>query len=181
MKDQILELLPEINEIKDQSLRDKTVAVWADAIKRTGWTMDELKKIPFTLLAGDIDITYIEHVRTVARMCAACAEIMLDAYGPRVSHKLNRDTTIAGALLADVGKLFEYAKKDGKVVKSRSGFYLRHPFSGVALCWEHGIPEEVMHCVAVHSKEGDHVQRTAEALIVHHADFIDFDIVKYKP
>ncbi|HEX9654790.1 MAG TPA: HD domain-containing protein, partial [bacterium] len=91
---------------------------------------------------------------------------------------VNRDHLVAGALLADVGKLYEYDKKDGKVVKSKHGQYLRHPFSGVGLCFKYNIPEEVMHIVAVHSKEGDHFRRSPEAIILHHADFIDFDLVR---
>jgi hypothetical protein len=62
---------------------------------------------------------------------------------------------------------------------------LRHPFSGVAMCYKHGIPPEVMHIVATHSFEGDPrppgsagVQRSIEAIIFHHADFIDFDIAR---
>jgi hypothetical protein len=35
-----------------------------------------------------------------------------------------------------------------------------------------------MHVVAVHSKEGDHVKRSNEAIIFHHADFTSFDLVR---
>jgi hypothetical protein len=58
---------------------------------------------------------------------------------------------------------------------------LRHPFSGVAMCYKHGIPAEVMHIVATHSFEGDppKVTRSIESIIFHHADFVDFDIAKY--
>jgi len=34
------------------------------------------------------------------------------------------------------------------------GRYLRHPFSGVGLAFKHGVPEEVMHVIATHSKRG---------------------------
>jgi len=34
--------------------------------------------------------------------------------------------------------------------------------------------------IASHSKEGDFVERLPEAVIVHHCDFIDFDIAKVK-
>jgi len=34
--------------------------------------------------------------------------------------------------------------------------------------------------VATHSKEGDHVTRSPESIIFHHADFIDFDLVSKK-
>lgn len=89
---------------------------------------------------------------------------------------LHKDHLIAGALLADAGKPIEYIRKDGKPAKGPRGYLLRHPFSGVGMCWKHGLPDEVMHIVATHSKEGDHVQRTLESIIFHHADFVDFDI-----
>jgi hypothetical protein len=176
MREAILELFPEINQIQDPTLRDKVVAVWNESISRGGWTPDELRKIPFTLLAGKIDMYFVEHVRSCARMCLAIENVLNGIWGDRVP--INHDHLIAGALLADVGKPLEYDKKDGKPVKGRGGELLRHPFSGVGLCYKHELPDEVMHIVATHSKEGDHVQRTIESIIFHHADFIDFDAAR---
>ncbi len=83
---------------------------------------------------------------------------------------------IAGALLADVGKPLEYEKDaQGRVATGRFGEMLRHPFSGVALCYKYGIPPEVMHIVATHSHEGDRVQRASESIRFHHADSVAFD------
>ena len=84
------------------------------------------------------------------------------------------DITIAGAILADVGKLLEYDIKDGKSCKSEMGKYLRHPFTGVALALEAGVPEAVCHIIAAHAGEGDMVTRSVEAYVVHHADFMTF-------
>jgi hypothetical protein len=56
---------------------------------------------------------------------------------------------------------------------------VRHPFSGVALAYKHGIPGEVLHIIATHSHEGDKVERSIESIIFHHADFVDFDIAKF--
>jgi 23S rRNA maturation-related 3'-5' exoribonuclease YhaM len=84
------------------------------------------------------------------------------------------DVLIAGAILADVGKLLEYVKKDGKAAQGVYGKYLRHPFSGVSLAEECGVPPEVCHIIAAHAGEGDHIKRTTEAYIVHHADFMTF-------
>jgi len=176
-KQNLLELIPEFNLIMDETLRDKTIAIWVEATNYRNWTADELLAIPFTLLAENVKITYLEHVRTVCKMCVACDEVLTQAYLERKT-PVDRDVLVAGALLADVGKLFEYDKKDGKVVKSKHGKYLRHPFSGVGLCFKHDVPEEVMHVVAVHSKEGDHFPRSPEAIILHHADFIDFDLIR---
>jgi putative nucleotidyltransferase with HDIG domain len=87
---------------------------------------------------------------------------------------VNLDVVIAGAILADVGKLLEYEMKDGKSVQGKYGQYLRHPFSGVSLAEQCGVPAEVCHIIAAHAGEGDHVKRTVEAYIVHHADFMTF-------
>ena len=84
------------------------------------------------------------------------------------------DVLIAGAILADVGKLLEYVKKDGKAVQGVYGKYLRHPFSGVSIAEERGVPREVCHIIAAYAKEGDQIQRTPEAYLVHHADFMTF-------
>jgi len=170
--------IPEILEICDEGLRGKVEAVWREAMRHRDWTPDEIRKIPFTLLVDAVPVSFLEHVRTVCKLSIAMADILVEAHGDRV--RIDRDHLIAGALLADVGKLLEFEKKDGKVVKSRSGELLRHPFSGVGLAWRHELPEEVMHVIAVHSKEGDHAKRTTEALIFHHADFTDFDIFRYR-
>ncbi|MCO6438428.1 MAG: HDIG domain-containing protein [Phycisphaerae bacterium] len=174
MRQEIERLLPEINEIHDPELRGKVLAVWEDAITAGGWKPAELEKIPFTLLAGDIKMNFIEHVRSCVRMCLVVEVVLNEMWGTRVP--IHHDHLVAGALLADVGKPIEYVRKDGKPAKGHRGDMLRHPFSGVGMCWKHGLPDEVMHIVATHSKEGDHVQRTIESIIFHHADFIDFDI-----
>ena len=143
-----------------------------------GWSAQELQSIPFTLLAGEIDLSFIEHLNSCVKQCIAIEGVLKSVFGERVP--INHDHLVAGALLADVGKPLEYDKDaSGRVVKGHFGDMLRHPFSGVALCYKHGIPPEVMHIVATHSHEGDKVQRSIESIIFHHADFVDFDIAKY--
>lgn len=88
---------------------------------------------------------------------------------------VNMDILISGAILADVGKLLEYElDKNGVTVQSNYGQYIRHPFSGVSLAEECGLPPEVCHIIASHAQEGDLVKRTTEAYIVHHADFMTY-------
>ena len=178
----IAQLFPDIMAITDASLRDKVARVWDESITTgcggKGWTFDELRTIKFTLLAGDIDMRFVEHLNSCVKQCMAIADVLGSVFGDRVP--INRDYLIAGALLADVGKMLEFDKDaDGNVVKGSFGEALRHPFSGVALCYKHGLPVEVMHIVATHSHEGDKVQRSIESIIFHHADFVDFDIAKY--
>ena len=168
-------------KIKQKSLREKVAAVWNEAITTgcggKGWTFAELRAVKFTLLAGDIDMRFVEHLNSCARQCIAIADVLKRSF--RCSIPIQRDYLIAGALLADVGKPLEYDKDaSGKVIQGKFGQQLRHPFSGVALAYKHGIPAEVMHMIATHSHEGDKVERSIESIIFHHADFVDFDIAK---
>ncbi|MBX7170442.1 MAG: HDIG domain-containing protein [Pyrinomonadaceae bacterium] len=178
MKEKILEILPEINLIKDETLREKTAQVWEDAIIDGGWTIEAIMKMPFSVHVENCNITFIEHVRTVCKMCIAVSDVLKDAYADRTN--INYDTLIAGALLADVGKLIEYEEKDGKITKAGRGQHLRHPFTGVAMSHARGVPPEVQHVIATHSKEGEMMIRSNESVIFHHADFIDFDLVSKK-
>ena len=177
MKETVLKLLPEINEINDAPLRGKVISCWEDAINFRGWTEELLRSMPFTLLAENVKITFIDHVRAVCRMCIACDDVLIDIHGENRT-PVNRDYLIAGALLADVGKLCEFEIVDGKPVKSDYGKHIRHPFSGVGLAFKHDVPSEVMHIIATHSKEGAGEKRLPESIIFHHADFIDFELVK---
>src|SRR5437870_564046 len=160
---EIAELFPSLMEISDESLREKVVAVWNEAITTgcggKGWTFDELRAVKFTLLAGDIEMTFVEHLNSCARQCIAIADVLVNSF--RCGIPIERDYLIAGALLADVGKPLEFDKdKSGKVIQGTFGQQVRHPFTGVALAYKHGIPGEVMHIIATHSHEGEKVERS---------------------
>lgn len=176
MKESVLRLLPEIADIRDKETQDKVIACWEEAIQFRGWTEELLRNIPFTLLAENVKITFIDHVRAVCRMCIAVDDVLNELHGPNKT-PINRDYLIAGALLADVGKLLEFEIVNGKPIKSSYGKHIRHPFSGVGLAFKHGLPSEVMHIIATHSKEGAGEKRSPESIVFHHCDFIDFDLV----
>jgi putative nucleotidyltransferase with HDIG domain len=177
MEEKLNALLPELKLIGDAALRGKVVAVYEAALTRGGWTPDDMATIPFTLLIEPCPASYLEHVRGVTRAALAIAETMAGIYGERFHY--DQDVLVAGALLHDVGKLVEYGLGDGKrVVKSPTGKMLRHPFTGAALCLEFGLPDTVSHVVATHAKEGDGARATPEAVIIHHADFANFETFK---
>ena len=176
-KELVVRLFPEAELLKDAKLREQVIACWVEAIEFRGWTEELLRAIPFTLLAENVQITFINHVRAVCRMCIACDDVLDDIHGANKT-SVNRDYLIAGALLADIGKLLEFEIINGKPVKSDYGKHIRHPFSGVGLAFKYGVPSEVMHVIATHSKEGAGEKRLPESIIFHHADFIDFELVK---
>jgi putative nucleotidyltransferase with HDIG domain len=176
MRRQLETLLPEIQLIGDAELRDLTARVWVEAMKRGKWGIEDLLEMPFTLLIPKTDVSLIQHTRAVTRTALKIAEVLITEYGTRVP--IDRDHLLAGAILHDVGKLFEYKREEGRFVKSREGDLLRHPISGAAFAFQHGLPQEVLHIIAAHSKEGDGARRTIEAVIVNHADFVNFDVLK---
>jgi hypothetical protein len=176
-KELVVRLFPEVELLEDGELREQVIACWVEAIEFRGWTEKLLRAIPFTLLAENVRITFINHVRAVCRMCIACDDVLDEIHGSNKT-PVNRDYLIAGALLADIGKLLEFEIIGGKPVKSDYGKHIRHPFSGVGLAFKYGLPSEVMHVIATHSKEGDGEKRLPESIIFHHADFIDFELVK---
>jgi len=173
MGQELLELIPEFNLIADSGLREKTVGVFQRAMDKGGWKPDDLVRMPFTLLIDPCPANMVEHVRGVVRVARRGAEEMAEIYGDRMP--IDMDLLTSGALLHDVGKLVEYREEGGKFVKSEHGRMLRHPFSGVGLGYDSGLPDEVLHMIAVHAKEGTGARVLAEAMIIHHADFMNFE------
>jgi hypothetical protein len=172
----LTELIPEFDEIQDPDLRQRALAVWGEALERGGWEVADLERMPFTLLAEDVQVTFPQHVRTVCRLCMAMQAVLHEVYGDL--YAIDRDTLVAGALLADVGKLIEFREGDAGYEWAEMYEFLRHPFTGVGLCFKHGIPPAVMHVIATHSWEGDKFKRRPESIIFHHADFTDFELSK---
>lgn len=170
----IHELWPELDWIEDEALRDVTTRTWETALERSALTAEDLQRIPFTLLAGpDLQVSFMAHKRAVVHISRESALKMIDFFGDELP--VDMDVVIAGAILADVGKLLEYElDENGQAVQGAYGKYLRHPFSGVSLAEECGVPAEVCHIIAAHAGEGDMIKRSTEAYIVHHADFMTF-------
>lgn len=172
MREAVQEVWPELGWIHDATLREKVLETWVRAFLQSPLQPDDLEEIPFTLLVPDCSATFLEHKRCVVHIARRSAESMQEFLGHTL--KIDMDTVIAGAILADVGKLLEYEKVDGEVRQSQRGKMLRHPFTGVALATECGVPDEVCHVIASHAGEGEMVHRSVEATIVHHADRMSF-------
>jgi len=172
MREAVERLWPELSWIRDPGLREQTARTWELALERSPLEPEDLDEIPFTLLVPDCPATFMQHKRCVVHIARRGAEAMQEFMGTSLS--VDMDAVVAGAILADVGKLLEYEKVEGKARQSARGKALRHPFTGVALAMEAGVPDEVCHIIAAHAAEGDLVKRSTEAIIVHHADFMAY-------
>ncbi len=174
MTEEVLALWPELMWIQDEDLREKTAKTWEMALEQSVLTPDDLNRIPFTLLAGpDMKVSFMAHKRCVVHIARESGLKMIEFFGDDMP--IDMDVLIAGAILADVGKLLEYElDENGKSFQGKYGKYLRHPFSGVSLAEKCDVPPAVCHIIATHAGEGHMVKRSAEAYVVHHADFMTF-------
>ena len=91
---QIEELFPDLRSIGDGDLRDRVAVVWDEAISTgcggKGWSVDELRAIPFTLLAGDIDMAFVEHLNSCVKQCIAIEKVLKEVFGDRVRSEERR-------------------------------------------------------------------------------------------
>ena len=176
MREQVRKIWPELEWIKNEELKEKTLDCWVYAIENSVLTIEDLETIPFSLLIKDCKVSFMNHKRTAVQLSVDIAKRMTENFGNEI--KIDMDLLIAGAILIDVGKLVEYDKLDGKLTTSKTGKLLRHPFSGVAIADRFGLPPEVLHMIAYHAKEGDLAKRSVESIIIHHADFVSFEPFK---
>lgn len=166
----------QLSKIKDGELRKKVVEVWVKGCEQAGWeSVDELKKMPFTLLADTKGVNFIEHTVAVTEGAYALAKAQEEAYR-EVPYTINFDRLVAGGLLHDVGKLLEIERDgSGGYRKSRSGMCARHPISGAILAAKVGLDEETINTIGCHAKEGDGRPQVVETVFIHQADFATFN------
>lgn len=174
LRNEVERIWPELAWIEDQDLRERTTNCWVRAFELSPLEPADLEAIPFTLKVPDCPVTFMAHKRLVVHVSRDAAGKTAEFCGEALP--IDMDTVIAGAILADVGKLLEYeSAPGGGTQQSARGKYLRHPFTGVSLAMECGLPDAVTHIIATHAGEGDMVARTTEAWIVHHADFMTYE------
>ena len=165
--------LPEVALIGDRGLQEKVVEAWAYALVNSSFT--SIRDIP---PAGNPDVNeakrgdQTDHLRGVTRLAIGIAKEMASTY-PELA--IDTDVIIAGGLLHDVGKAWEFdpANRD-RWKRSQKRFCrpsVRHPAYGAHICLSVGLPEEIVHIAMAHSGEGELLVRSLECMIVHQADY----------
>lgn len=165
-------LFPELKTFQKADFAGPVTEAWKLAIKRGKFSHPQRCQFLPREAGFPTKISLVAHTRIVTELSLKMAETLAQALS------VDRDVLLAGALLHDVGKLLEYAPEGEETVISPEGRRLNHRFSGAALCREVGLPPEVVHIVYAHSEEGKFLDRSPEAVIVHHADFTHFETFK---
>jgi putative nucleotidyltransferase with HDIG domain len=179
LREQIRAELPEIAQIADKGLQIKAVEAWAYALAHSSFA--SIRDIP---PAGNPDTNeakrgdQTDHLRGVTRLAIGIAREMGAAY-PELA--IDMDTVVAGGLLHDVGKAFEFdpvRRAQWRKSQKKTGRpAIRHPAFGAHICLTVGLPEEIAHIAMAHSGEGELLLRSLECMIVHQADYTFWNVL----
>jgi 7,8-dihydroneopterin 2',3'-cyclic phosphate phosphodiesterase len=166
------ELIKLAKKIKDKELEKKVI----DILKNPKLSSKDFKKYPsvkmkdartpFTVGGGvSVERDVLNHTIAVVDACERVAEVFEERYGV----SLNKDYLLAGAILHDIMKIFEW--KLGAQGIEHSGILLDHTMLATAELYHRDFPEQVIHMVASHFGEtGPTPPRSFEALILHNVD-----------
>ena len=165
-----------LGRIQNAALREQVVEVWVRGCEEGHWeSVEQLERMPFTLLTDTHGVNFIEHTRAVTEGAIGLAAAMEKHYA-KLPHAIDHDRLIAGGILHDVGKLLEIEPDGaGGYRKSYSGRCARHPISGAMLAAKIGVAQGIINIIACHAKEGDGRPQVIETVLVHQADFATFN------
>lgn len=162
-------VFPEIEAIEDETLRANVASAWTIAAEENGIEIAELGGVPwFPPAQAKLGIdpgaaTLVGHVRDVTACALSLAETVSER---RPGLDPDVDTILAGALVHDVSKLYEF---DG-MEETDIGDLLGHPYFGVAVAARADLPAELLHIVLSHTHRTAVEPATLPAEIVRRAD-----------
>lgn len=165
--------IPELQLIRDSKLRDATAQIWAETLKESEWeALADAPKNPETL---PLSRRLLEHTRSVALQALAVAQVVEKIHGIG----FDQDELVAAALLHDVSKLLEYGPTSDGAGKTRTGKRIQHGILGAVKAMEHGLSEDLVHNIIVHTHNSRYLPQTWEAILVHYVDYLDSDALLF--
>lgn len=168
MKSRIVELIPEIDRIKDEDIKKKVISIWEKAIALGGW--DDPSKIPFNPTIG-LPPSLIDHTLLVTRTAIFFATEFEQTYGKGVDW----DLLITSSVLHDVSKVLEFKPHPERITKSEIGEKVPHGYSGGFLAQEAGLPLDYIHMIVTHTPAVAMLPGRLEGVILRYADLMDAD------
>ncbi len=168
----VIASLPELELIQDQDLRNKVADAWTLSLEQNNFSaLEEMDHSGRPGMFFSKQKSQADHVRGVAQMALKMGEVMKSIF-PELD--LSNDEIVAGALCHDLGKPGEYNlehRKRWAADPGRTGKpSVRHTFYGFHIALTAGLPESIAHVAAMHAAEGEIVNRSTLAELVHFAD-----------
>jgi len=176
----LLKLIPEIDLLVDQELKQQCIHTILYAMGSGGWNKDNLDRCPVSLtrVSNKELNNQFDHIRVVLKIALGILESINEIYKEQLDDRV-RDFVIAGALLHDVGKFVEFVPRNNEVGYANNAKLLRHPLSGAIMAAQEKLPDDVIHIIATHSFEGQASHETLASIIVKTADEVGFKYITY--
>lgn len=162
--DHVETVFPELEEIADQELREKTIAAWVLAMEENG--VQDLTTVPWLppdqerLELGEERL--VDHVREVVTGGLLLAELLND----RRDVGIDTDIVVAGGLLHDVSKLYEFHGFEETAIHDLLG----HPYYGIYVTGSVDLPPELVAITVNHTPVTNVDPASMEAALVSWAD-----------
>ena len=176
IRDGVIRSLPEISEISNRALRDQVVEAWTLALSETSFSsLDQLTCSANLGRRNYPGKTQAHHIRGVACMARAMAREMLQLENGDIG--VDPELALVGGLVHDIGKPYMYDPANHKRWQSDSRYTgdppLRHTAYGAHIALKAGLPEEIVHVVAMHemNREGQYGARSVYVELVSYADY----------
>ncbi|GAA6387660.1 HD domain-containing protein [Lawsonibacter asaccharolyticus] len=174
----IYKIFPEIHEIKDKVLQQKSADALISAMEIGGWDGESVYLAPVTMNWQGCTCSLVEHIRLVTRMCMDDYKHLKKFYQAN-GVEFEWDIIVCGALLHDLGKFTGFVRRNGVIMHGEDANLLRHPLSGAILAAKAGLPDKIIHLIATHSFEGERSYQTAESAFVRAIDDFVFKCTVY--
>ncbi|MFB6310340.1 MAG: HD domain-containing protein [Salinirussus sp.] len=170
-EEQFREAFPHVERIEDDDLREKTIQAWVMALRDND--VDDIGDLPWFPPAQEEfnlgTVRGIDHIRDVTELAIAMTEQLAESRAVEPS----LDMVIAGALLHDVSKIYEFDGMASTPIEDLLG----HPYYGIVITFEVGLPIELAHIVLCHSPQTNVEPAILEARIVETADEVAADVL----
>jgi len=161
----ILNYLPEISNIKNEEIKEKTIKVW-----QILWNESKFNSIEDVPVSPDTKFSHILHNRSVIKMAIKVAEVLKQMYKTEIDF----DVLISSAALQDVSKLVEMEPDEGGGIRrSKLGKMFQHGFYAAHMALEVGLPSEIAENIVEHTFDNSVYPKTLVSKILFYVDQID--------
>jgi putative nucleotidyltransferase with HDIG domain len=173
-----MQSLPEGLKIKDADLRERLYDAWAFGLSKSSFKrIEDMRGSGHPTTPRMKQGTQADHMRGVGRLAEIVGIEMRKTFD---QFPLDPQVLLAGALLHDVGKPFEFDpvnRKKWQADPRRAGFpAIRHSVYGAYVTLSVGLPIEVVNMVGAHSWEGRFMERSTAREIISEADLAFWDM-----
>lgn len=159
------EILPRINDIKDEHYRQLVIDIWEEMWQKSKW--EDIYELP---VSPTIKYPQITHNNAVAEMALSVSKVFKGFHNVDV----DKDILLTAVLLRDVSKLIESEPtENGETITSKLGEIYPHAFLGAQMAVQYGVSDEINEIILNHTPQSAVFPKSIEGKIVYYVDQLD--------